>query len=320
MDQVTWIEILSRHRDVAHRVRVAGAEVHIGRGYDNDVVIDDPYVAPRHVRVFRDESGRLVAEDVGSRNGLFLDRDKNRLARIVTDGERPIRIGHTFVRIRDAHHVVPPERAGEAAGAWTLPVVLAMAVVGIEALSAWLGETGEPKASYYLFPVLTAAVVVAAWTSVWALLTRVLSGTARFERNLLIALSALLSFSLFNEFAQFSGFALTWRAPTNYEYVAMWCILAAACFFHLREIGPSRLPLKGAIVAALAALAIGIQMLAQSEAFHDSGRQNTAQRLLPPALRLAPVRDETTFFGEIEQLKSRLDRDRTDVRADDPGP
>jgi len=39
-----------------------------------------------------------------------------------------------------------------------------------------------------------------------------------------------------------------------------------------------------------------------------------------PALRLAPVRDETTFFGEIEQLKSRLDRDRTDVRADDPGP
>jgi len=30
------------------------------------------------------------------------------------------------------------------------------------------------------------------------------------------------------------------------------------------------------------------------------------------------VRDETTFFGEIEQLKSRLDRDRSDVRADDP--
>jgi hypothetical protein len=318
MDQVTWIEILSRHRDVAHRVRVAGAEVHIGRGYDNDVVIDDAYVAPRHARVFRDETGRLVAEDLGSLNGLFLDRDKTKLARIVIDGERPIRIGHTFVRIRDASHMVPPERAGQPAGAKILPIALAAALIVLEALSAWLGETGEPKASNYLFPLLSVAAVVIVWVGVWALLSRVISGVAHFERNLLIALAAILGFSVFNEFAQFSAFALTWRIPTSYGYVAMWCILAVACFFHLRELGRSRLPVKAVAVAGLAALAIAIQTLAQSEAFHDSGRQNTAQRLLPPALRLAPVRDETTFFGEIEQLKSRLDRDRSDVRADDP--
>ena len=35
-----WVEVLSRHRDVAARFRVAGDEAHIGRGYDNDVVID----------------------------------------------------------------------------------------------------------------------------------------------------------------------------------------------------------------------------------------------------------------------------------------
>ncbi len=41
-----WIEILGRHREVVARYRGDGAEVRIGRGYDNDVVIDDPYVAP----------------------------------------------------------------------------------------------------------------------------------------------------------------------------------------------------------------------------------------------------------------------------------
>ena len=51
-----------------------------------------------------------------------------------------------------------------------------------------------------------------------------------------------------------------------------------------------------------------------------TGTDPAPARLLPPALRLAPVRNETTFFGEIEQLKSRLDRDRTDVQADDPLP
>ena len=317
MDEVIWIEVLSRHRDVAHRVRVAGPEVHIGRGYDNDVVLDDAYVAPRHVRVFRDDTGRLVAEDLGSLGGLFLDRDKTRLARIVIDGDHPIRIGHTFVRVREASHAVPPERAGQPAGGKILPIVLAAALVVLETLSAWLGETGEPKASNYLFPVLSVAAVVIVWVGVWALLSRILSGAARFERNLLIALAAVLGFSLFNEFAQFSAFALTWRIPTSYGYVAMWLILAAACFFHLREVGRSRLPVKGAAVLALATLAIAIQTLAQSEAFRDSGRQTTAQHLLPPALRLSPVRDETTFFGEIEQLKSRLDRDRSDVHADE---
>ena len=68
-----WIEILGRHRDVVARYRGDGAEVRIGRGYDNDVVIDDPYVAPHHLRVYRGDDGKLVAEDLGSADGLYAD-------------------------------------------------------------------------------------------------------------------------------------------------------------------------------------------------------------------------------------------------------
>lgn len=93
-----WVEILSRHhRDVAHRQRCDGAEVTIGRGYDNDVVVDDPFVSARHLRVQRDEQGRLVAEDLGSANGLFTERGRKRQASIVLHGDEPIRIGHTLL-------------------------------------------------------------------------------------------------------------------------------------------------------------------------------------------------------------------------------
>jgi hypothetical protein len=34
-------------------------------------------------------------------------------------------------------------------------------------------------------------------------------------------------------------------------------------------------------------------------------------------LRLVPVRDEKTFFAEIEQLKAKLDSDLAQARADD---
>ena len=57
-----WVEILSRHRDIAARFRFPGPEVRIGRGYDNDVIVDDPYVAARHLRVFR-EIGRASCRE-----------------------------------------------------------------------------------------------------------------------------------------------------------------------------------------------------------------------------------------------------------------
>src|SRR5438445_11598609 len=91
--QMIWVEILSRHRDVAARFRITGPDVRIGRGYDNDVIVDDPYVAAQHLHVFRDETGQLVVEDLGSANGMFLDGGKSRLARLTVHGRQPIRIG-----------------------------------------------------------------------------------------------------------------------------------------------------------------------------------------------------------------------------------
>ena len=116
-----WVEVLSRHRDIAARFRIAAPEARIGRGYDNDVIIDDPYVAAQHLRVFRDEAGQLVAEDLGSTNGTFLDGGRNRVARIVIDGKHPIRIGQTYLRVREIHHEVERERVA-APQRRTLPI------------------------------------------------------------------------------------------------------------------------------------------------------------------------------------------------------
>jgi hypothetical protein len=312
-----WVEILSRHREVAARFPIAGEEVCIGRGYDNDVIVDDPYVAARHVRVFRDEARRLVAEDTGSANGMFLDRGSGRRQRIVLDPEHPIRIGHTLLRIREASYSVPGERLVRVR-TQTWPIALASGlgalILVIEALFVWLAQTTEPRASSYLNPLLILAGSVLAWVSIWVVLSRVFSGRARFVENLLIALSGVLLLLLFAEFAQFSAFALAWPVATDYQYAVGWCVLAAMCFFHLRETGRSRLMLKGALVIALLVLAIGVQTVLRSEALSDSGRQGTFSRLMPPSLRLAPVRDENAFFAEIEQLKVKLDRDRTQTR------
>lgn len=62
-----------------------GASLAIGRAKSNDVVILDPTVSRHHLRL-KVEMGKVVAEDLGSRNHSFLDGAK-------LNGRQPLRTG-----------------------------------------------------------------------------------------------------------------------------------------------------------------------------------------------------------------------------------
>ena len=312
-----WIEILSRHRDVLSRVRITGEQATIGRGYDNDVIVDDPYVAAHHLLIVRDEAGQLVAKDLGSVNGTFLDGNKNRIVQLAVDGGKPLRIGQTWLRIRTSDYAVEPERKVlTERGTLSTVMVAAMTVIvlGFIALRVWLAQTGEPRLSHYMSPLLTMTGVVLVWVGIWALVSRLLAGRSQFLRNLMIALVAVLASLLYSELAKYSAFGLTWRVPVDYEYAVTWLILATACFLHLRAISAGGLWLKGTIVVGLMVLAIGVQTLQHSEAFSDLGRQTTARLMLPPAFRTVPLRTPDAFFANVADLKLALDADRHQVK------
>jgi len=260
-----WVEILGRHGEVLARHRSDAVETRIGRAYDNDVVLDDPTVAPHHLRVWRGDDGRLSAEDLGTANGIYVD-DKGPLRRVPVDGDRPLRLGRTLVRIREASHAVEPERRAVPVGhAWGRALTLAVALIALETFLAWLGETTERKATHYVLPLGILVFLTLAWTSAWAILNRIFAGHARFERHLVIALSALLAFSLLDELVDAAAFAFSLRVLADYAYVGAWLLLAALCFFHLREIAPVRLRLKAAVAFGLGLSAVAAQTLARSD-------------------------------------------------------
>jgi hypothetical protein len=315
-----WVEILSRQQEIAARFRIVGTEARIGRGYANDVIIDDPYVASEHLRLFRDEAGRLVVEDLGSANGVYLDGSKQRLELLLVDGKQPIRIGRTYLRIREGNFAVEPERVeGSQRRVWpvVLAAILGVAILGIDELATWLNQTSEVQPTTYLAPLLGVSIAVLTWAGIWALLSRIFSGKSRFLRNFLITLAGGLAISLYNAIAKFSAFALIWQAPLVYSFVPIWSIIAVMCFFHLAKIGPPRPWLKGSAIAVLLVIAVAVQVMQLSEAFFTFGRQNTTRLLLPPGLRIAPVHDTTAFFGEIAKLKSTIDADRAKTSPDD---
>jgi hypothetical protein len=311
-----WVEVLSRSHAVLARHRCDGAQVRIGRGYDNDIVLDDPWVDARHLRIVRSETGGLVAEDLGSVNGLHSDRSTDRVERLIVDGNGLIGVGRTWLRVREASHGVAPARVAQRpARSGPLLAVLAVATAGLASISHWLSEISELRPSGLVVLVLLLYGLVLVWAGVWAMLARIFTGHAAFERNLSIALGGALAFILGVEAFGMAPFALSWSDLAGYDYVGFWALLAVVGFLHVREMSSARLRLKGGVVAALAVVAIGTHTLFQLERSTDTlglDRQGEGHRYLPPAFRLAPLRSEDDFLASAARLKNRIDGDRAE--------
>jgi hypothetical protein len=310
-----WVEVLSRHHDVISRYR-CDDEARIGRAYDNDVVLDDPFVAPHHVRIVRDEAGDLVAEDAGSVNGLYTSDSDARVSRVTLDGQRILRLGRTLLRVRAPEFAVAPERAtGRVVRTWPAIGVLSLLVIALSVLTLWLNETRESQASRYFLPVMGVALVVLVWTTGWTVLSRIFTGVAHFDRHLLVALGGLLTFFVFDELSDYGAFAFSSRGLADYAYVGNWILFAALCFVHLRVMGARRAPVKAGAVAALALAAIAAQSVSRSDDASLIGQQSYLDGLKPPAFRLKRAQPLDGFISDTQRLKDALDK----ARLEPPG-
>ena len=71
MAALGYIEILDGKGGVSERIAVDGFPVTVGRAYGNQVILSDPFVCPRHLKIAQDEQGRLLASDLDSVNGFY---------------------------------------------------------------------------------------------------------------------------------------------------------------------------------------------------------------------------------------------------------
>jgi Inner membrane component of T3SS, cytoplasmic domain len=312
MEPVMWLELLSRHHDVTQRQRCTGTEIRIGRAYDNDLVLDDPYVAAHHLRLRRTEEGWL-AEDLDSTNGLLAERGKERFDRLKLDDDRIIRIGNTLLRLRSEQYRVAPERVdARRLPLWPVALLLAIGIIGIEVVATWLAEIREPDLSAYLAKISQIAGEVLGWAGIWAILSRVFGGRAWFDRHLLIALTGVFTASAIDEVLKYAGFALSVQPVVSYEYLVRWVIVGLVCFCHLQLIIPRHARRSGTALAGLTVLAIGLQTVLDADNRRNVDPPPFQGQYYPPALRLTTPETDAQFFAEAQRLKARLDANRKD--------
>jgi hypothetical protein len=142
-------------------------------------------------------------------------------------------------------------------------------------------------------------------------LCRIFTGVAHFDRHLLVALAGLIVFYLFDELADLAAYALAWQAAAQYAYVVNWILFAGLCYAHLRVMGPRRLRVKGAAVAAVALAAIAVQAVSRMDPGSTDSASASLASLKPPFLRVRDAQPLDAFLQRTDRLRAVLDDART---------
>lgn len=301
---------------VVQRVRLTQFPAHVGRGYDNDVILDDPYVCPRHLRLERDASGALTAEDAGSVNGVFRIPSPLRIGRVaVTPGLR-LRVGRTLLRFCDPHEIVAPaliDHEGSAAAPWLQrPAVAlaicaaALAVVGAE---AYLGSFEPNPWRSAGSTVLVLSVFALGWATIWAFITRVLTQRWRLLGHTAAVCAFALGVYAVAAVTEYYGFIASSTAASGVLASLAGALLLAALFNgHLSLVSPltpRRRRAAAAVVAILIAGSIELVGWLAQERFFAGLEFAAALKPVPP--RWLPSESVDTFLAGLDSVRAEVD-------------
>ncbi len=90
LDSSSYLKLINRKETLPFKVKKyypLGEQVFLGRGNDNEIVIKDPYISKRHLRIVKDEENYFL-EDLKSANGTFINGERIMDVAKLNNGDR----------------------------------------------------------------------------------------------------------------------------------------------------------------------------------------------------------------------------------------
>jgi hypothetical protein len=306
-----FIETLARNGDVLHRHRVDKLPITLGRGYNNDFILDDAHTAPTHAVVELAEDGALVMRDLGSQNGIVVHG--KRQASVAINGTTVVRLGHTRLRVRDAAFPVEAEITDTTMHAWEggIPALAGLALIALfVGITEALSDTGSFQAIRYLLVIATGIGAGMVWSGVWALANRLFSGHARLGRHLFILGSGLVATGAWKALSSVLAYAWSAEVFTRYGNHVVMLILVAMIYHHLRTVKPHKPRAFISSCAIFLALGSGLILMRNYEGAGRLRDELYMSVILPPEVRRSKDHSVDEFMNDAAKLKAEADKAR----------
>lgn len=289
------LEVLERDGHVGQTHVIADWPLHIGRAVDNDVVLPDAHVARHHLRIVPGEHG-LELHVGQTLNGARTARRHLRggMWQSLPETGDPVEItvGRTRLRLRLPGHTLPPElplTLSAATGARRAAPV-ALGLVGLAAalsFDTWLDSDPDTFLRALGSMLLASALAGAVWCGLWALLSKTFTRQTHFGWHLKVFAWASLAWMGTELLADVLAFSLSWHWVSDFAFIALYTVGAAALYLHLLAVEPARPRLLRAVAGVALATAVGLQLWFNHQRTDRYGTDLYMSHLFPPSLRLA---------------------------------
>jgi FHA domain-containing protein len=316
------LEVLDPRSGVVQtRLRLGDQPVTVGRGYGNDIILDDPYVDARHARITLDDSGALVLEDLGSLNGLALPSGTTRVTRVAVRAGAEVRVGRTTLRFRDPNESVPaalPDKAEPTPSASRITratallwvrLAVPLAATAAMALYTWL-ESFQPSSGSDTFAGAVMFLVFAAfWAGIWAIASRVVVHRFVFLEHLAVISAAgllMLFWVVAGEWVTFLFPDNIASAPAGFAFgLALIAALVAAHLALASSLASRRRWTVGLITSGVILALSSAAALASRETFSDVPQFSGV--LKPFRAQWLPTHSVQDFARALPDLKEQVD-------------
>jgi hypothetical protein len=313
-----YIETLSADGELLSRRQVPALPIRLGRGYDNDLILDDAYVGPQHALIEAYDDGHLMLRDLGSPNGSI--HQGKRHSAIILGGDTVVRLGHTNVRVRGADHAVPPALADTTNHGFegARPALIGLGlVIALAVISNWLSDSQAFALNNYLLVIASFLGGALVWGAAWAVGNRLFGGQARFGRHLFILGCGLVAMELWELLSNMIAYAWSLEWLTRYGDHMLIAIACVMIFFHLSTVKPHhpRRFATGSLVLLL--LGSGLMLISNLQLYGRPGGDALYMSvLLPPSMRMSRDHSIDEFLAGAGKLKTGVDADRSSAVDD----
>jgi len=323
MERLALIEVLDHDGRVQHAVPVTHWPVTVGRALDCDVVLHDPYVAPRHATVDKAADGApgLVLTVGDSVNGVRLAQRRlsSGTSALLPEGVE-FHAGRSGLRVRLAGESLAAERPlGHQARRLRVWVTVgaAAALLFWTAASLWLQNLPGSGWDKYLPILLGTTFGVAIWSALWGLGSKLFQGHFRFTPHLRVVLGFILARLSLDLLLALAAFALSWPLLSHISGWLEIALFAALLATHVSVLLPARRQTVGLTFGALCLLAVGITGALSWRHHQRLFDELYAATLPPPALRLVQAKPVSALLDDVRPLRTRLDRQAKEDEEND---
>ncbi|HEY7774603.1 MAG TPA: FHA domain-containing protein [Marinagarivorans sp.] len=317
------IEILNRANQALSLRQFDVSQVSVGRGFDQSLIVEDPFVDACHVQLRSDQNTHTIeCIDLDSKNGVAIEPVVGKKYAVqgstkLSSGDVVI-IGRTRMRVCHPQHYVPEaepltfwHRCIHDLSSWPIAVFMATLVAAITVVQAYLNLPVETALRRHGIESIYVVVGMFVYGAFWAAIGRTLRGDGHFITQSLIAGGAVIVMSLLSFVTPWLAYHLpnenAWALMSDLFTAVVFCV---AVFASARM--ATRLPKAGVLAVALilpGAMALNkiIELVDRPSVM---ARVPYERVLVNPALNIRPSISADAFYQQAKNLYGSEHRER----------